>query len=84
MSEIKFAAAEKALIVHQIQRYFSSQLSQDIGGFEAEFLLDFFAEQVGAYFYNQGLRDAQAQLTGKLADLSDSLYELERPTEFRK
>lgn len=84
MPEIKFTDAEKSHITQQIQRYFSDQLNQDIGRFDAEFLLDFFADQVGAYFYNRGLHDAQALLAGKWEDLSDAFYQLQRPTEFQK
>ncbi|MBQ24276.1 MAG: hypothetical protein CL546_04995 [Alcanivorax sp.] len=29
-------------------------LQQDIGGFEAEFLIDFFAKELGPHFYNLG------------------------------
>nr|WP_233449279.1 DUF2164 family protein [Xanthomonas perforans] len=30
-------------------------MKQQIGRFDAEFLLDFFTEEVGAYFYNRGI-----------------------------
>lgn len=84
MPNIKFTNEEKAVIVQKIQRYFTEELRQDIGQFDTEFLLDFISEEVGAYFYNRGLYDAQALLASKLDDLSDAIYELERPTEFRK
>ncbi|WP_150299416.1 DUF2164 domain-containing protein [Pseudomonas profundi] len=84
MSEIKFTKDEKAVIVHKVQRYFTEELKQEIGQFDAEFLLDFFSGEVGAYFYNRGLSDAQLVLSNKLDDLSESICELERPTEFRK
>jgi len=84
MTDIKFSAAEKDLIVHKIKRHFSEELHQPIGSFDAEFLLDFFAKEVGAYFYNRGLYDAQAALTSKLDDVQDAIYQLERPTEFQR
>ncbi|WP_150304554.1 DUF2164 domain-containing protein [Pseudomonas saliphila] len=84
MSDIKFTKDEKAVIIHKIQRYFTEELRQEIGQFDAEFLLDFFSGEVGSYFYNRGLSDAQTILSSKLEDLSDAIYELERPTEFRK
>ncbi|MCF5942772.1 DUF2164 domain-containing protein, partial [Xanthomonas perforans] len=37
------------------QLYFTEELKQQIGRFDAEFLLDFFTEEVGAYFYNRGI-----------------------------
>lgn len=84
MSGIRFSDEEKALIVRKIQLYLKEELKQDIGRFDAEFLLDFFAEEIGGYFYNRGLYDAQAVLAGKLDDLGDSIYQLERPTDFKK
>lgn len=82
MAKIEFSKAEKELIVRKVQMYFREELDQDIGQFDAKFLLDFFAEEVGAYFYNRGLRDAQAVIEAKVADINDALYEIEKPTEF--
>lgn len=84
MTDIKFTEDEKALIVRKIQLYFTEELKQEVGRFDAEFLLDFFTSEVGPYFYNRGLYDAQAILSSKLDDLSEAIYLLERPTEFRK
>ncbi|MBB5187862.1 MULTISPECIES: DUF2164 domain-containing protein [Zhongshania] len=82
MAMIEFSADEKTLIIDKVQRYFIAELDQDIGKFEAEFLIDFFSEEVGAYFYNRGLNDAKAVLEAKLASISDDLYEIEKPTNF--
>lgn len=84
MADISFTEDEKAIIVRKIQLYFTEELKQEIGRFDAEFLLDFFSGEVGSYFYNRGLYDAQAILSSKLDDLSESIYLLERPTDFRK
>jgi len=84
MADIKFTDEEKAVIVRKIQLYFTEELKQEIGRFDAEFLLEFFAEEVGAYFYNRGLHDAQAILSAKLDDLNDSISMLEQPTTFRR
>ena len=70
MADIKFTDEEKAVIVRRIQLYFTEELKQDLGRFDAEFLLEFFAEEVGAYFYNRGL--------------NDSISMLEKPTAFRR
>jgi uncharacterized protein (DUF2164 family) len=83
MADIKFTEDEKTLIVRKIQLYFTEELKHEIGRFDAEFLLDFFSGEVGSYFYNRGLYDAQAILSSKLDDLTEAIYQLERPTEFR-
>lgn len=82
MAKIEFSKPEKELITRKIQMYFREELDQELGQFDAEFLLDFFAEEVGAYFYNRGVRDAQAVIENKVADINDALYEIEKPTEF--
>jgi uncharacterized protein (DUF2164 family) len=84
VTNISFSSAEKDLIVRKIKLYFSEKLGQQIGGFDAEFLLDFFAREIGAYFYNRGLYDAQAALSAKLEDIQDAIFQLERPTEFQR
>ena len=43
-----------------------------IGGFDAEFLIDFFSEEMAAFFYNKGLYDAEVAISAKLADISDA------------
>jgi uncharacterized protein (DUF2164 family) len=82
MSGIKFSKDEKEHIVRKIQIYFNEELEQKIGQFDAEFLLDFFSEEVGAYYYNRGLFDAQAILESKLENIAEAIYELEKPTDF--
>ena len=84
MEKIEFSPEEKSEIAGKVKMYFREELDQEIGAFDAEFLIDFFADEIGAYFYNRGLYDAQALLAQKVEELGDSLYELERPTDLRK
>ena len=80
MSLVQFSAAEKEAIVEKVKLYFSEKLDQRIDGFDAEFLVDFFAEEIGAHFYNRGLQDAQTLFASKVEELTDSIVELEKPT----
>ncbi len=84
MPVIEFNNDEKALIKRNIQRYFREELDQEIGGFDAEFLLDFFAEEIGVFFYNRGLHDAQALLESRLDSIAEAIYEIEKPTPFSR
>lgn len=84
MTGITFTEDEKAIIVRKIRLYFDQELKQEIGRFDAEFLLDFFSDEIGGYFYNRGLYDAQTLLASKIEDLGEAIYQLERPTDFRK
>jgi len=82
MALIEFSDDEKKLIVGRVQLYFQEELGQELGGFDAEFLLDFFAEEMGAYFYNRALYDAQAIMQRRLEDFGEAIFELEKPTDF--
>ncbi len=79
MSEIKFTQEEKDKLIPKIKMYLHEELDFDIGNFDAEFLLDFFSEEVGAYFYNRGIRDSLDMLDDRMEDLKDSIYVLEKP-----
>ena len=84
MTKIKFKKEEKALIFQKIQRYFNDELDQTLGQFDAEFLLDFFSKEVGGFYYNRGLLDAQAVLHEKAEHIAEAISELEKPTSFIK
>jgi uncharacterized protein (DUF2164 family) len=80
MAIFNFSRAEKDAIIQRIQQYFSKELDQKIGQFEAGFVLTFFAEEIGPYFYNKGLHDAQAILHKRMDDISGAIDTLEKPT----
>ena len=82
MSQITFTEDEKSTLVDKIKNYFENELSQEIGQFDAEFLLDFFSKEIGAYHYNKGLRDAQDVFKNRVESITDAIYELEVLTEF--
>lgn len=82
MSDIKFSNEEKEILVQKLKSYFQKELDHEIGQFESEFFLDFISGEIGAFYYNKGLNDAQAIINGKIEDISDALYEIERPTSF--
>jgi len=84
METIKFSKEEKEDIVRNIQLYLTQELSQELGKFDAEFLLDFFSEELGAYYYNRGLYDAQAILEKRIVSVTEAIYEIEKPTRFKR
>lgn len=79
-SEIKFTREEKEQIIPKIKMYMFEELKVEIGNFDAEFLLDFFSDEVGAYFYNRGLNDAIDVLDHRMEEVKESIYELEKIT----
>lgn len=84
MSDVVFSKEEKVILVEKIQRYLRDELDLEVGGFDAEFLLDFFSREMGAYFYSRGLYDARAVMESRMEMISEAIYEIEKPTEFGK
>ena len=82
MTEITFTREEREIICRKIQLYMREELEQEIGHFDAGFLLDFFAGEIGVFFYNRGLYDAQAILHSRLENIAEAIYEIEKPTSF--
>jgi len=75
---IDFTPEEKAAIVSKVQQYFNDELDQEIGQFDAEFLVDFFSAHMGKFYYNRGLQDAQAILEQRLEAVTEAITELEK------
>lgn len=79
MSEITFPEAERSRVTNALREYLREHFELDPGQFDTEFLLDFISREFGAFYYNQGLRDAQAQLGRRLDDILIAIEELEQP-----
>ncbi|WP_420008284.1 DUF2164 domain-containing protein [Xanthomonas sacchari] len=75
---------DKRAIAEQLQAYLRTELQQQVGAFEAEFLLDFVAERIGPHYYNRGLDDARATLAAQMDTLDDALYQLQQPADARR
>lgn len=84
MKPIEFNAHEKSILVDKIKDYFETELNQDIGQFDAEFLIDFISENMGNYYYNRGLADAQLAIRQKLDDIESDISSLEKPSDFMR
>ena len=61
--------------------YLHEELDMEIGNFDAEFLLDFFSEEVGPYFYNRGIKDSLDMLDTRMEEVKESIYVLEKITK---
>ncbi len=84
MAIINFTKAERDTITPKIQEYFSNKLDLNIGQFDAGFLLDFFSEEIGPFFYNKGIQDAQTILYKRLDDITEAIESLEKPVIVRR
>ncbi len=79
--DIEFTPDEKSAISAKLQAYLDAELNVEIGRFDAEFLLDFISKELGVYYYNRGLYDAQAVLMKQNEELLHAIYQLEKPTD---
>lgn len=73
MSKIEFSKEETKVITAKIQAYLLDEFDQEIGQLGTEMLLDFFSKEIGSYFYNRGLYDAQAILTSKMDTITEAI-----------
>lgn len=78
MSKIEFSKEQRESMVQKLQSYFDSELEQELEQFDAEFLLDFFSKELGAYYYNCGLHDARTILDSKIESIDDEIYAIEK------
>jgi uncharacterized protein (DUF2164 family) len=72
---------EKERLLLKVQRHLSDGAEVELGRFEAEALVDLVAALIGPFYYNKGLRDAQALLARQVDQINDALYEIERLPE---
>ena len=84
MAVIDFSKEEKEILVRKLRRYTEDELDCELSTFEVGFLLDFITDEIGPYFYNQGLYDARAVVASQLERVDDAIYEIEKPTEFTR
>ncbi|WP_294952494.1 DUF2164 domain-containing protein [Sulfurovum sp.] len=79
MEQRVFGPEEKKVLVGRIKAYFNRELGEEIGQFDAEFLLEFFGSEIGAYYYNQGLQDAARVIELQTEAMKETLYTMEEP-----
>ena len=78
MKPIEFTREERRAIALKLQAYFRDELDQDLGALPAEMLLDFLGREIGPWFYNRGLYDAQAVVNARAEDIAEAIAGLER------
>ena len=78
MSNIEFSKEQRESMVQKLQTYFDNELDHQLEQFDAEFLLDFFSKEIGAYYYNQGLYDARAIFESRIESIDDEIYAIEK------
>ncbi|MGA0544186.1 DUF2164 domain-containing protein [Brevundimonas sp. VNH65] len=78
MKPIRFSREEIADIKARLRPYFRDELEMELRDLPAEMLIDFLAREIGPYFYNRGLYDAQAIVSQMSEQVSEAIAGLER------
>ncbi len=77
---INISRKNRDKITQDIQEWFRENLDQEIGNLDSEFLLDYFTENLGGFYYNQALADVHSLIADKTESLADSIYDLMKDT----
>ena len=77
---INISRKNRDKIAQDIQEWFRENLDQEIGNLDAEFLLDYFTENFGGFYYNQALSDVHSLIAEKTESLADRIYDLMKET----
>ncbi|MCV2403029.1 DUF2164 domain-containing protein [Marinomonas sp. C2222] len=78
MPALQFDENDKKKMIDKLKGYLEDELDTSIGTFEADFFLDFIAENFAATFYNKGLSDAQDAMMARIETINDAIYDLEK------
>lgn len=69
MPKVELTKEQKKRAVQEIKEYFACERDEEIGDLAAELILDFIAEKIGPYFYNQAIIDVQKYMNEKVEDI---------------
>ncbi len=58
MSEIELSPAQRALLRDRLSKYCEETFNLELEQFDAEFFVDFIAQELGPLFYNAGIEEA--------------------------
>jgi uncharacterized protein (DUF2164 family) len=75
---------QKQELAARVQEYFRSERDEQIGELAAGFILEFVAELIGPYFYNDALADVRKQARARFDDLEADVLAMERPVEVER
>jgi uncharacterized protein (DUF2164 family) len=66
---IKLTKEQEAVANQKISEYLLINYQLELGNIEASSFVDFISQELGKYYYNQGINDAHSILESKLEDL---------------
>jgi uncharacterized protein (DUF2164 family) len=78
VTPIEFSREELTAIAGKLRPYFRDEFEVELRDLPAEMLVDFLAREIGPFFYNRALYDAQAVVAKKAEDIAEAIAGLER------
>ncbi len=75
---LQLDAAQTQDAVLAIKRFMEDRFELELGSFEAEELLDFFAREFAPYFYNKAILDVQSYLKERFESIESDVWALEK------
>lgn len=66
---VTLSKEQKANAAAKMEEYMQKNFDIEIGGLQAGFLVDFIAENIGVYFYNNAIADSFSFITDKAEEL---------------
>ena len=75
---VAFDRQTRDTLARQLVRRLRDEFDVEIAPMDGDRLLDILSDTAGAYFYNQGLYDAQAVLKDQCERISEAIAGLER------
>lgn len=65
----QFTPEQQADLRRALNQYFTTELEIEIGDLQTDLLIEFLNNQVGRFYYNQGITDAIATIKERADDL---------------
>lgn len=81
MNPVELTKEQRDALVEALQEYSEQEMDQELGQFEAGFLLDFMLQRLGTLCYNKGLEDARVAILGRMELATEVVYEMEQPCD---
>jgi len=74
MDEFKIEKDQKREMIDKLQTYFLQERGEELSDLGGDMLVDFITKELGSVYFNRGIADAYAHMSGRL----EELFELEK------
>jgi uncharacterized protein (DUF2164 family) len=72
---LQLSRDDTAALVASLQKYCRTELDVELSEMRAGFLLTYVLQEIAPFAYNQGVKDAEEFMRGRLEDLSGVCFE---------